>query len=143
MPWREGFAAALLSACPIHGVGHHPVVTKGSLLLGTDETPFELLELSLASFFFFSFFFFLVGFCFLPKNKKDKFPCRPSLHRTRTPLTYLHTAPIQRDLPAASEGAVLLVAAWCCGIPSALPCREIEPGTETCLRWFAHPNICT
>lgn len=70
MPRREGFAAALLSACPIHGVGHHPVVTKGSLLLGTDETPFELLELSLASFFFFSFFFFLWVFAFFLRTKK-------------------------------------------------------------------------
>lgn len=62
----------MLCAYPVHGRSQSPKGDKGVPTLeerGAGETLFELFEVSLVSFFLL-FFFFLVGFCFLPKNKK-------------------------------------------------------------------------
>lgn len=75
---ESGFGVTPLeSLCAHRARGRsHPEMTKGSLLVRTEtrmKHPLNFLRflwlLSFSSFFFLMYFFFLVGFCFLPKNK--------------------------------------------------------------------------
>lgn len=90
------------------GALRHPAMT-GSLLLSTEvllEHSPECLRFLWFSSFFFSFL--LVVFCFLPKN--ERVTSHADLVCTGQGLlcTILHTVPIQKNLLAASSGALTI-----------------------------------
>jgi len=93
-------AHQMLCVYPVHGRSRAPADDKGVLALedcDADETLFELVEVSLVSFFFSSPpFFFPCGFLLSSKEQKSNFPCRSSLYRTRTLLNYFTYSPYSK-----------------------------------------------
>lgn len=103
---QEGFGCGyrMLGADPAHQSTQSPRDDEGSLLLRTEV----LLKHSLKClrFLWFLYFFLLVVFCFLPKNKSVTSHADPVCTGQGLLCAILHTVPVQKNLPAASSGAL-------------------------------------